>query len=117
MELVVAAARTWNLPPDYVATLQRSLARHGFNAGALHGDMDQRSRTQTLDDFRKDKLTLLVASDVAARGNFCTVDDQGVITDRRAGRPATERCVAMCQKLQQIRVPGVEVALLTPFQR
>lgn len=51
-----------------VATLQRSLARHGFNAGALHGDMDQRSRTATLDDFRKDKLTLLVASDVAARG-------------------------------------------------
>jgi superfamily II DNA/RNA helicase len=51
-----------------VATLQRSLAKHGFNAGGLHGDMDQRSRTQTLDDFRKDKLTLLVASDVAARG-------------------------------------------------
>jgi superfamily II DNA/RNA helicase len=51
-----------------VATLQRSLAKHGFNAGALHGDMDQRSRTQTLDDFRQDKLTLLVASDVAARG-------------------------------------------------
>jgi superfamily II DNA/RNA helicase len=51
-----------------VATLQRSLAKHGFNAGALHGDMDQRSRTATLDDFRKDKLTLLVASDVAARG-------------------------------------------------
>jgi superfamily II DNA/RNA helicase len=51
-----------------VATLQRSLAKHGFNAGALHGDMDQRSRTQTLDDFRKDKLTILVASDVAARG-------------------------------------------------
>jgi 2,3-bisphosphoglycerate-independent phosphoglycerate mutase len=47
--------------------------------------------------------------DVAIRGNFCTVNDQGVITDRRAGRPATERCVAMCQKLQQIRVPGVEV--------
>ena len=51
-----------------VATLQRSLAKHGFNAGALHGDMDQRSRTQTLDDFRQDKLTILVASDVAARG-------------------------------------------------
>ncbi len=47
--------------------------------------------------------------DVAIRGNFCTVDGQGVITDRRAGRPATERCVAMCQKLQQIRVPGAEV--------
>jgi 2,3-bisphosphoglycerate-independent phosphoglycerate mutase len=47
--------------------------------------------------------------DVAARGNFCTVDDRGLIADRRAGRPATERCVAMCRKLQQIRVPGVEV--------
>jgi superfamily II DNA/RNA helicase len=51
-----------------VAILHRSLARHGFNAGALHGDMDQRSRTQTLDDFRNGKLALLVASDVAARG-------------------------------------------------
>src|ERR1051325_6489587 len=40
-----------------VAILQRSLARHGFNAGALHGDMDQRARMATLDDFRKDKLT------------------------------------------------------------
>src|SRR3954447_25549800 len=47
--------------------------------------------------------------DVAVRGNFCTVDAGGLITDRRAGRPATERCVAMCRKLQQIRVPGVEV--------
>jgi superfamily II DNA/RNA helicase len=51
-----------------VAILHRSLARHGFNAGALHGDMDQRARMATLDDFRKDRLTLLVASDVAARG-------------------------------------------------
>jgi superfamily II DNA/RNA helicase len=51
-----------------VAILHRSLVRHGFNAGALHGDMDQRSRTQTLDDFRSGKLALLVASDVAARG-------------------------------------------------
>jgi 2,3-bisphosphoglycerate-independent phosphoglycerate mutase len=47
--------------------------------------------------------------DVAARGNFCTVDDKGLISDRRAGRPTTERCVAMCQKLQQIKVPGIEV--------
>jgi 2,3-bisphosphoglycerate-independent phosphoglycerate mutase len=46
---------------------------------------------------------------VAVRGNFCTVDDAGVITDRRAGRPTTERCVAMCRKLQQIRIPDVEI--------
>ncbi len=49
------------------------------------------------------------ARDVAVRGNFCTVDGGGLITDRRAGRPTTERCVAMCRKLQQIQVPGVEV--------
>src|ERR1700736_980246 len=47
--------------------------------------------------------------DVAARGNFCTVDAAGVIIDRRAGRPTTERCMAMCKKLQQVRVPGVEI--------
>jgi 2,3-bisphosphoglycerate-independent phosphoglycerate mutase len=47
--------------------------------------------------------------DVAIRGNFCTVDDKGVITDRRAGRPTTERCVATCQKLQQIRIPDVQI--------
>src|SRR5437667_9513550 len=47
--------------------------------------------------------------DVAARGNFCTVDASGLITDRRAGRPATERCMAMCRKLQQISIPAAEV--------
>src|SRR6266481_3934393 len=47
--------------------------------------------------------------DVAARGNFCTVDAKGLISDRRAGRPTTERCVAMCEKLQAIKVPGVEI--------
>ncbi|SFZ82672.1 Superfamily II DNA and RNA helicase [Devosia enhydra] len=51
-----------------VATLARSLERHGFSAGALHGDMDQKSRMETLDAFKADRLTLLVASDVAARG-------------------------------------------------
>ena len=51
-----------------VATLQRSLSKHGFSVGALHGDMDQRARTATLDDFRQDRIKLLVASDVAARG-------------------------------------------------
>ena len=49
------------------------------------------------------------AKDVAIRGNFCTLDAQGNITDRRAGRPTTERCVAMCQKLKEITIPGVEV--------
>ena len=51
-----------------VSLLFRSLEKHGFSVGALHGDMDQRSRTMTLQAFRDDKLQLLVASDVAARG-------------------------------------------------
>ncbi|MGG2475495.1 DEAD/DEAH box helicase, partial [Rhizobium sp. BR5] len=51
-----------------VADLFRSLDRHGFSVGALHGDMDQRSRTTMLQNFRDGNLTLLVASDVAARG-------------------------------------------------
>jgi superfamily II DNA/RNA helicase len=51
-----------------VAQLYRSLLRHGFNAAALHGDMDQSARMAALDGFRKGDVTLLVASDVAARG-------------------------------------------------
>lgn len=51
-----------------VSTLFRSLERHDFTAGCLHGDMDQRTRTMTLDAFRNGKIPLLVASDVAARG-------------------------------------------------
>jgi 2,3-bisphosphoglycerate-independent phosphoglycerate mutase len=47
--------------------------------------------------------------DVAARGNFCTVDAAGRITDRRAGRISTERCVELVGRLRRIRVPGVEL--------
>jgi superfamily II DNA/RNA helicase len=51
-----------------VALLYKSLLKHGFSVGALHGDMDQSARTAALDQFRKGELPLLVASDVAARG-------------------------------------------------
>ncbi len=51
-----------------VATLHRSLLRHRFSVLALHGDMDQPARTAALEQFRKGEVTLLVASDVAARG-------------------------------------------------
>ncbi len=51
-----------------VAQLHRSLLRHKFNAVALHGDMDQSARTAALEQFRKGEVTVLVASDVAARG-------------------------------------------------
>jgi superfamily II DNA/RNA helicase len=51
-----------------VGVLEVSLKRHGFNAAALHGDMDQRARLKTLEAFRAGEVTYLIASDVAARG-------------------------------------------------
>jgi superfamily II DNA/RNA helicase len=51
-----------------VAILLKSLLKHGFNAGAIHGDLDQSTRMATLDAFREGRITLLAASDVAARG-------------------------------------------------
>jgi superfamily II DNA/RNA helicase len=51
-----------------VDILWKSLKRHGFNVGALHGDMDQSTRMETLDAFKKEELQILVCSDVAARG-------------------------------------------------
>ena len=57
-----------------VDILFRSLSRHGFDAAALHGDMPQPKRTETLDRFRNGDIRLLVASDVAARG----LDIQGL---------------------------------------
>ncbi|WP_041801831.1 DEAD/DEAH box helicase [Rhodopseudomonas palustris] len=51
-----------------VALLAKSLEKHGFSVGALHGDMEQSARTAALDQFRKGELPILVASDVAARG-------------------------------------------------
>lgn len=51
-------------------------------------------------------------SDVAARGNFCTVDEQGVVTDRRAGRIPTETCEQLCNLLnEKVKIPGVEIFL------
>ncbi|UCF19716.1 MAG: 2,3-bisphosphoglycerate-independent phosphoglycerate mutase [Gemmatimonadota bacterium] len=50
----------------------------------------------------------LQAADLAARGNFCTIDSAGRITDRRAGRIATEKAAALCAELREIELPGVE---------
>ncbi|WP_084418612.1 DEAD/DEAH box helicase [Henriciella litoralis] len=51
-----------------VDIVTKSLNKHGFDAAAIHGDLPQAYRTQTLDRFRDGDLKLLVASDVAARG-------------------------------------------------
>ena len=51
-----------------VDIVSKSLRAHGYDAAAIHGDLDQSHRTKTLDDFREGGLRFLVASDVAARG-------------------------------------------------
>ncbi len=51
-----------------VQVVYRSLEKHGFSVGALHGDLDQRARMAALDAFRAGQVQLIVCSDVAARG-------------------------------------------------
>lgn len=51
----------------------------------------------------------LTDRDVAVRGNFVTVDSEGRISDRRAGRVSSDIAAALCEKLNQITIPGVEV--------
>ncbi|MDP3767746.1 MAG: phosphoglycerate mutase, partial [Dehalococcoidia bacterium] len=51
----------------------------------------------------------LQPQDVAARGNFCTLDAEGRIIDRRAGRIATEKSAAICEKLRAIKLPDVQL--------
>jgi superfamily II DNA/RNA helicase len=126
-----------------VAVLHRSLVRHGFNAVALHGDMDQPARMAALDQFRRGEASLLIASDVAARGldipdvshviNFDVphhADDYVHRVGRtgRAGRagtaitivaPADRKAVAAIEKLtgQTLAWAGAPPALGEPVER
>ena len=55
----------------------------------------------------------LKPDDIAVRGNFCTVDDKGIITDRRAGRLSTEKNSELCRTLNNIAIDGVEISVVT----
>src|SRR5439155_1559303 len=123
--------------PDVV---QRSLTRHGFDAAALHGDMSQPKRTETLERFKNSEIRLLVASDVAARG----LDIQGLShvfcfdvpyhaedyvhrigRTGRAGRegrsfmlaaPEDGKAVAAIQKLIGKEIPVASIADFSPVE-
>ncbi|HEY54692.1 MAG TPA: 2,3-bisphosphoglycerate-independent phosphoglycerate mutase [Dehalococcoidia bacterium] len=47
--------------------------------------------------------------DIAARGNFCTIDEAGLVTDRRAGRISNEKCAELCQLLDGMVIDGVKL--------
>ncbi len=51
----------------------------------------------------------LKPGDIAARGNFCTVDEAGLVIDRRAGRISTEKCTKLCQLLDGLVIEGVKL--------
>lgn len=51
----------------------------------------------------------LRAGDVAARGNFCTVDQTGIVTDRRAGRISDDQCSELCRLLDGMTIDGVDI--------
>lgn len=54
----------------------------------------------------------LSKNDIAARGNFCTTDGNGIITDRRAGRITTEKCAELCAQLSKITIKDTELFVL-----
>ncbi len=51
----------------------------------------------------------LQPDDIAARGNFCTIDAAGLVTDRRAGRISSEKCAELCQLLDGWTIDGVKI--------
>lgn len=53
----------------------------------------------------------LKEGDVAARGNFCTVNNEGIVMDRRAGRISTEKCAELCQQLNKIKIDDMQLSV------
>ena len=110
----------------------KSLKKYGFNAAAIHGDLDQKYRMDTLEGFRTGSLQFLVASDVAARGldipsvshvyNFDVPTNAEDYVHRigrtgRAGRngkalmistPRDEKNFNAIEKLIQTEIPKIE---------
>ncbi len=92
-------------------TVAQSLKKHGFPAAALHGDMTQSARTDTLNDFKADKVSLLVCSDVAARG----LDIPAVAYVFNFGIPRTsEDYVHRIGRTGRAGQSGIAISIATP---
>ncbi len=106
-----------------------SLRHHGFDALALHGDMEQRDRDEVLVRFANRSCNVLVASDVAARG--LDVDDIGAVVNYelptdvdtylhrigrtgRAGRDGL--ALSLCTPRELPRARAIEQRLDTPLR-
>lgn len=107
-----------------------NLIRDGYNADALHGDLSQQQRDLTMQRFRKHRVQLLVATDVAARGldvddlthviNFGMPDDTESYTHRsgrtgRAGKKGTSICITGIRERSKIKL--VEKVIQKPFEQ
>jgi 2,3-bisphosphoglycerate-independent phosphoglycerate mutase len=55
----------------------------------------------------------LKTQDIACRGNFCTLDENGLVSDRRAGRIPTEKNKELCELLRKIEIPNVDIIIET----
>lgn len=113
-----------------VDIVAKSLAKHGFDASPIHGDLDQSVRTRTLEAFRNGKLKFLVASDVAARGldipavshviNFDIPIHPEDYVHRigRTGRAGREgRAISLCQGAETKNLEKVEELISKTISR
>ncbi|MBQ8285191.1 MAG: hypothetical protein IJZ10_02695, partial [Thermoguttaceae bacterium] len=70
---------------------------------------EKRKMVEELDKVMPEIASLIGPNDVCIRCNFCTIDENGLITDRRAGRIPTEESVEVVKLLENVKIPGVEV--------
>ncbi|MCE0504254.1 DEAD/DEAH box helicase [Roseivivax sp. GX 12232] len=113
-----------------VDIVAKSLKKYGYDAGPIHGDLDQSVRTRTLDGFRAGELKILVASDVAARGldvpsvsHVFNFDVPGHAEDYvhrigRTGRAGREgKAVTLCIPRDEKNLEDVERLIDKPIPR
>jgi len=113
-----------------VDVVAKSLAKYGYDAAPIHGDLDQSQRTRTLDGFRAGDLRFLVASDVAARGldvpavsHVFNYDVPGHAEDYvhrigRTGRAGREgKAMMICGPRDEKNLDAIETLIQKPIPR